>query len=113
MRRRAQGDGVLPARDEVAHAFCALQHEGERPGPEAARKRVCGVRNIARPFRELSRIRHMHDEGVIVRAPLGREDLPYRGVIGGIRAEAIHGFGRKGDEPARAQQDHPTVDVRV
>ena len=55
----------------------------------------------------------MHDEGVIVRAPLGREDLPYRGVIGGIRAEAIHGFGRKGDEPARAQQDHPTVDVRV
>ena len=82
------------------------------PG-QKRRKRVCGVRNIARPFRELSRIRYMHDEGVIVRAPLGREDLPYRGVIGGIRAEAIHGFGRKGDEPARAQQDHPTVDVRV
>jgi len=108
-KARARGwDG-----DEVDHARRALQDERQRPRPEPAREFVCLFRDFARPRGELRGLGDMNDQGMIVRAALDREHFPDRYGIGGVRAEAVDGLGRKRDQPPGPQHCDRLFDFTI
>ena len=104
MARHPHRDGVEPGgRQKPDRAAGRLrQHEGERPGPECLGEAQRGVVEDGKLLGG-GRVRHMGDQRVDRRAFLDRIEPRHRFVVGGIGAEAVDGFGREGDEPARRQ----------
>ncbi len=101
MRRHPDCHGVEPCGDERCQPvpFFQRQHQRQRTGPESLCKRRCGIV----PDRQLPRsggIRHMHNQRVEGRPPLGRIYRRNCRAVAGIRAKAVNRFGRKGDKSA-------------
>ncbi len=64
MRRTAQRDGVLAARDEVLGSLAFLEHNRERTGPKGVRKLFNVARNILCPVGDRVRAADMNDQRV-------------------------------------------------
>ena len=95
------GYDVVTTRSGVqARALCA----GER-----ARR----FRNVARPRIERAGIGDVHDQRMIRRAALEREDAAYRIGTRGVGGEAVHRFGRQSDRLAATQRRDGDRDVRI
>ena len=93
---------ALASSDKPA-VVAAPQDEGQRPRPKS-RGRLAStiVENGKRLC--LGQPRDMDDQRVEAWPALGRENLGDGALVGRIAAEPIDGLGRKGDEPAGAQQ---------
>jgi hypothetical protein len=111
MRGHADGDGVLSARDGVMNIGGARHDHGERTGPEALRQTGRRLRDLPHPAMQVARAIEMHDDRVVARPALGRENLAHRGGILRIGAEAVDRLGRKGDQLAVAQRLHGGLDL--
>ena len=90
------------ARSAIGQSGCRCSTSVSGPGQNAAASR-CAMSASARPRRAAAAdIRHMHDQRIEARPPLGLEDRRHRPRVGGIGAEAVDGLGRKRDEARRA-----------
>ncbi len=104
MGGHADRQRVEPGRGEIAHAAprAARQNEGQRTRPEGggetARQRVEARERLRR--RE---VRHVGDQGVEARSPLGRIDACDGSPAGGVGAQPVDRLRGKGDEPALRQ----------
>ena len=61
------------------------------------------VRNFPGEFESALRGREMDDHGMIGRAALSRVQTRHGFGAGGVRAQAVDGFGGESNQPARAQ----------
>ena len=82
----------------------ALEDQRQRAGPEGGGELARGRGNVARPGIEMRGIGQMDDQRMVLRPPLGGEDLRHGLRIGGIGTEAVDRLGGKGDQFAGAQQ---------
>ena len=84
------------------HAWLFEQHQGERPRPEAGAEQLrCRVRDSY--ANELGGIAEVNDQRIVGGPLLGFEDAAHGRRVERIRAQPVHGLGRKRDEAARAQ----------
>ena len=98
----ADGDRVLPRRDEIRHKGLTAQHHGQGARPEMRQFREAGI-GLGH-FGERGLIEHVDDERIQERAALDREDLGERRGIGRIGREAIDRLGRESHADALTQE---------
>ena len=105
MRRDAQGDAGEAGAGEVAHGAGRgrRHHEGQGAGPECLGERPCGPVEDALGERRVER-GDVRDQGIEAGPLLGGVDAGDRLAAGRVGAEAVDGFGRKGDESASADE---------
>ncbi len=97
-------DGVAPAGRLGGDAIRVAAHDDrERARPERRRERVRDVGDVASELVELRGARDVHDDGMVGRPALDREEALQRVRVRGVGAEPVHGLGRERDEPAGAQ----------
>ena len=106
VRGHAQSDGVLTASDCVGYVGVALEDHGQRTGPKPGRQRIGAGRYLDGPARYKRHVGYMHDQRMIGRPPLGREDLGHRLRITRIGRKAIDRFSRDRHQLAGTQQRH-------
>ena len=101
MRRHPQADAVETGAREIGDRAGGRDrhHEGQRSGPERLRELQGGVVEQALRCGGFEAV-DMGDQRVEARALLGRIDAGDRLGIGRVRAEAVDGLGREGDETA-------------
>ena len=104
MRRDAQRDARKSGARELANAAArsGWGDERQRARPEAFGQALRGLRQRGLAQRGVER-GDMGDQRIEARPALGGIDPRDRGRRGGVGAEPIDGLGRKGDEPALAQ----------
>ena len=90
----ASSDNPLPARRGSTRVS----------GPGQKRAASLPARRRIRERLRLGQTRHMDDQRVEARPALGGENLGDGAFVCRIAAEPVYGLGRKGDEPAGAQQ---------
>jgi hypothetical protein len=100
MRRAAQPERAVGARDAAREAVATRQHERERSRPERA-----GERARERPDRDAERLErgepgHEHRERLVVAAPLPVAQPLDRRLGARIRAETPERLGREREEAA-------------
>jgi len=102
MSGHADGDTRETGGHDRGHERGLGQHEGERAWPECLREHEGGgVDNCE--FGEVRDRLDVHDQRVGLGARLCEEDLLAGGGVEGVGGETVDGFGRSGDESARAQ----------
>ena len=115
MGGHAQGDAGEAGAGEVADR-AGRREAGTTsvsgPGQNAsARRRRAVVEHALAPRRR--EVRHMRDQRVEARPPLGGVDPGDRARVGRVGAEAVDRLGREGDEAAVAQQARRLGDIRL
>ena len=104
MARAAQRQRRQARRRRAGAAWRAPHDHRHRPGPEGSDQALGGVAELGGERQRLVAAEHVHDQRVVGGPALGGEDLRDRGVIVGTRGQAVHGFGRHGDQAALRQQ---------
>ena len=106
VRRHAHGDGVEPRRRQLGdRAIRAAWPAPASAAPARTLPPAAGRAASARPAAAAaSTSAHVHDQRIEARPALGREDRRHGAAVGGIRAEAVHGLGRKRDQRAAPQR---------
>ena len=99
----ADGDGIQPGADQQGDAVVqSRQHHGQGPRPEGFGQGF-GRRVEADGGARLSQVPDVDDQRVEPGPVLSLEDAGDGFVVCGVGAEAIDGFGGKGDKPALAE----------
>ena len=100
--RAADGNGVQICGGAAGNAVPDRQDHRQRSGPKFFRQMPRTVRNIVTVTRQLGRLGDMDDERVILRTPLGFENLRDRSLVRCVCAQTVDRLGRDGDDAARA-----------
>ena len=100
VRRAAQADRVLPARDGGGNVGGASEDHRQRAGPERRGQLARLGGDVTGPVVEYGAGRQMDDHRMVLRAPLGGVNRGDRGRILGVGPQPVHGFGRKANQRA-------------
>ena len=109
----SRGHGLEAARGDERHRASARQDEGQGAGPEARRDIARASRHAGGYALERGGARQVDDQRIAPRPLLGFEDSRDRQAGQGVGAEPVHGLGREGHEPARADHLRASADTRV
>ena len=111
MCRHPHPDRRTSTRDDVEHVRRLRHDHRERAGPARGRQHRRRRRHLGRPVDELLTVRHVHDQWMIDRAPLGGEDPTDRGLVRRIGREPVDGLRRDGHQAAVAEHPERVGDV--
>ena len=99
----SHADRLKSARRAQRHAGLFLQDHRQRAGPEALGQPVGRVRYILAVAREPAYVGNVQNEGVVLRAALGFENMQHGIFVKSVRTEAVHRLRRDRQKPPAAQ----------
>lgn len=105
MRRNADGERIQPRAGQQIDGAIGFpgQYQRQGTGPEGGRERP-GPRIERHQRFGLCQSGHMDNQRVEMRASLGGKDPGQGLAVGGVAAQPVDRLGRKGDQPAGADQ---------
>ena len=103
MIRAAHAHRLQPAGSLQGNNLPPGQDHGQRPRPEPFRQTVGRLRYLPAVPLQPRGIRHMDDEGIILRTALGLENMAHRRLVEGVRPQTVYRLRGDAQQPAPPQ----------